>query len=647
MTMYIFDESDEYYRCPAGALKAPGTMSLSIKLRRGAATNPRVFLYPDGGGTFETAMRFDHVTGAYDVYKADIAIETAGLYWYNFLVDSFYGSSFSVPELAGSSFQITAYAPAETNPDWIQGGVIYHIFIDRFARGNPSEVVERRSGDERRMMFTYDDKHNDDDRRCVHDRRVGGERHASDVQPHPNRPGAILRPDWGGCPYYLPDERGIVHNNDFFGGDLYGIVEKLPYLEEMGVTCIYLSPVFEAASNHKYDTGDFMKIDSGFGGDKAFELLCTEAGKRGMKVILDGVFNHVGIDSTYFNRYGRYDNEGAFQGEHSPYRDWFMFREDGSYEAWWGIDLLPALNKRNEKCREFICGRNGVIAHWTKKGVSGWRLDVVDELPDEFLDPLCTAMKRENSKALIVGEVWEDASHKIAYSVRRRYFIGGQLDSVTNYPLKDALIACVKDGDVLRLADTMAALCRNYPANVLNSLMNIIGTHDTMRILTVLSGAYLPEGKTAMSQFRLSREEMETAKRRLKLASVLQFTLPGVPCVYYGDEAGMEGGEDPFNRRCYPWGGEDKELLAWYRNLSAIRRDNNCFIDGKYELAEARAGVFAFTRGGGAGRVLIAVNLSGEDRALAAGGFNFDILNSRAVDSLIVKAGEAGIFAIR
>ena len=646
MTMYIFDENDEFYRCPAGALKAPGVMKFSIKLLRSAASNPRIFLYPDGGGSQETVMHFDHVTGAYDVYSAQVDIGSPGLYWYSFLIDSSYGASFSVPELAGSSYQITAYAPAETNPDWIQGGVIYHIFIDRFARGGPGVRFERRSGRDRRAGCEreYDAG---DDRRDEYDRRMGGERNAGDFLPYANRPGAVLRPDWGGCPYFLPDERGIVHNNDFFGGNLYGIVEKLPYLEEMGVTCIYLSPVFEAASNHKYDTGDFLKIDSGFGGDEAFELLCDEAGERGMKVILDGVFNHVGIDSKYFNRYGRYAGPGAFQGSHSPYYDWFTFYENGKYDAWWGIDLLPALNKNNESCRDYICGEDGVIAYWTKKGVAGWRLDVVDELPDEFLDPLCNAMKRENPKALIVGEVWEDASHKIAYSVRRRYFIGGQLDSVTNYPLKDALIACVKDGNVLRLADTMAALCRNYPANVLNSLMNIIGTHDTMRILTVLSGAWYPEGKTAMSQFRLSGEELDTARKRLKLASCLQFTLPGVPCVYYGDEAGMEGGGDPFNRRCYPWGQEDWELIEWYKKLSQIRRDEPCFKDGKYELTEARAGVFSFTRGGGAGRVLTAVNLSEEDRVLVEDGFNFDLLKNEPVSELIVKAGEAGIFAVR
>jgi glycosidase len=365
-----------------------------------------------------------------------------------------------------------------------------------------------------------------------------------------------------------------------------------------------------------------------------------------MKVILDGVFNHVGSDSVYFNRYGRYDSVGAYQDYHSPYRDWFTFHDDGSYAAWWGIELLPAVNKLNKQYRDYICGKDGVIAHWARKGVSGWRLDVVDELPDEFLDPLCEAMRRENGGVFITGEVWEDASHKIAYSVRRRYFLGGQLHSVTNYPLKNAIIAYVKDGDILRLARTMTDLCRNYPKNVLDSLMNIVGTHDTMRILTVLSGAALPDGKQAMSHFRLSADELALAKKRLKLAAALQFTLPGVPCVYYGDEAGMEGGADPFNRVCYPWGHEDSDLLDWYKHLSRIRRGNSCFKDGEYKLIEARNGLFAFTRGSDEQRILVAVNVSDSERTLTAPGFDYDLIKNEHIDLLTVEAGKTGIFRI-
>ena len=599
--LYIFDENDESFRHPYGTIETPGTLSLSIKLARGAAVGLYVSLYPDNGTATEVEMDYVCVSGSYDIYECQLYIEQPGLYWYTFMLRMRNGDIVSVPRNDGGAFQITAHMPVALTPSWIQGGLIYHIFVDRFHRSPELRL----------------------------------------------RPGAIYRPDWGGCPYYLPDAEGIVHNNDFFGGDLYGIVEKLPYLKSMGVTCIYLSPVFDAASNHKYDTGDYMKIDLAFGGDSAFDTLCETATQWGMRIILDGVFNHVGIDSRYFNIYGNYDSIGAFQSEQSPYYNWFAFRDDGSYEAWWDIELLPAINKSDISHRDFICAPDGVIAHWTKKGVSGWRLDVVDELPDIFLYPLCEAIKREKSDALIIGEVWEDASNKIAYDVRRKYFLGGQLDSVTNYPLKNAIISCVKEGDVEQLAATMAMLSRNYPKYVLHSLMNVLGSHDTPRILTVLSDVEMPESKSEMEHFKLCANQLAIAKQRLRLASVLQFTLPGVPCVYYGDEAGMEGCLDPFNRRCYPWGNEDNSLLSWYINLSQLRKSHSCFVDGEYKLIEARDGLFAFTRGDDSHSLLIAVNASTGNKVINEDSYNFDLLCNAAVGAITVKAGEAGIFARR
>jgi len=596
--MYIFDENDKFYRNPTGAVEFTEDLTLQIKLRRGDARNPRVCVYPDGGEVEEIPLDYVEAIGNYDVYKIVLGFETAALYWYHFLIDTVHNGQMAIPEHPGGGFQITAFCPEKYKPNWIHGGLIYHIFVDRFK---------------------------------------------NDGKLRP-RAGAIQREDWGGCPYFLPDERGIVRNNDFFGGDLYGIIEKLPYLEELGVTCIYLSPVFKADSNHKYDTGDFMSVDEAFGGDEALEKLCKQANKHKMKVILDGVFNHVGSDSVYFNRYGNYNSAGAYNNKKSPYYDWFYWKDDGTYESWWGIELLPTLNKQSESYRDFICGKDGVIAHWMNRGVSGWRLDVVDELPDVLLDPLCQAMRRENKNVFISGEVWEDASHKIAYDVRRRYFLGGQLTSVTNYPLKNAIIAFVKDGDVSALAYAMAALCRNYPKYILDSLMNIIGTHDTMRILTVLGGEKYPKDKLSMSHYKLSEEELSRGKRRLRLASALQFTLPGVPCVYYGDEAGMEGCIDPFNRRCYPWGDEDMELLEWYKKLSKIRKENSSFKDGEYTLIEARDGLFAFTRGIGEDKILIAVNISDEDRSVTIKGFTKDLLSNRKIQTPTIKSKEVGIY---
>jgi glycosidase len=306
---------------------------------------------------------------------------------------------------------------------------------------------------------------------------------------------------------------------------------------------------------------------------------------------------------------------------------------------------MPAVNKQSEQYRDFLCSENGVVAHWMKKGVSGWRLDVVDEIPDILLDPLCKAMRREKDDVFIAGEVWEDASKKIAYSVRRRYFLGGQLNSVTNYPLKNAIIACVKDGDAGALAGAMAELCKNYPKTVLDSLMNIIGTHDTMRILTALSGADFPESKIDMSSFKLTEKELSLAKDRLKLAAALQFTLPGVPCVYYGDEAGMEGGADPFCRRCYPWGHEDMDLISWYKTLARIRKNHNCFVDGQYDLIEARDGLFAFTRGIDDDRILVVVNASDEGKTIAVPGFNYELIKNKKINEINIKPNSVRIYS--
>ena len=302
--------------------------------------------------------------------------------------------------------------------------------------------------------------------------------------------GKTTRRDWGGQPQYEP-VNGEMLNNDFFGGNLAGIRVKLPYLQELGVTCLYLSPIVEAYSNHKYDTADYRKVDPMFGTMEDFECLCREAGERGMRVICDGVFAHTGSDSVYFNRQGHYGEGGAWNDPNSPYRPWYFFHEDGGYDSWWGIDTLPRINKEDPSYREFINGKGGIVQHWLSHGASGWRLDVADELPAGFLTELVAAAKEQDPQALIVGEVWEDASNKIAYGVRMNYFRGDRLDSVMNYPLKDAVIRCVRHGDAAHLAETMETIWENYPHYIVHALMNHLGTHDSFRILTALAGEEL------------------------------------------------------------------------------------------------------------------------------------------------------------
>lgn len=456
------------------------------------------------------------------------------------------------------AFQWTVTTPAFRPPVCLQGGIMYHVFVDRFAVG--------------------------------------------DTIPHPpvpRRPDAVYNEDWyTGIPQHAKRPGGEVKNNEFFGGTLWGVAEKLPYLQSLGVTILYLSPIFRAYSNHKYDTGDYETVDASFGGDAAFAYLLKEAGKYGIRVICDGVFNHTGDDSRYFNRYGTYPDLGAYQSKESPYYSWYRFREyPDEYDCWWGVRVLPALHSDHADFRNYICGENGVLHQWMTRGVAGWRLDVADELADSFLYDLRRRVKTENPDAVIYGEVWEDASNKIAYDRRRRYFRGEQLDSVMNYPFRDGIIAFIRDRSAEALSRAVRTVLAHYPDGCTHLLMNLLGTHDTERILTALAAK--PAGELdndALALLSMTDDEKKRGRGLVKLASLLQFTLPGIPCIYYGDEAGMEGYRDPFNRRPYPWGREDGELLAWYHHLAEIRRGHKVFENGTTRILYAQNGVFDFVR---------------------------------------------------
>ena len=280
-------------------------------------------------------------------------------------------------------------------------------------------------------------------------------------------------------------------------------------------------------------------------------------------------------DSRYFNARGHYDELGAHQSKDSPYYEWFNFSEwPDRYSSWWGIYTLPETNEMNEKYLDYIVdSEDSVIRRWLRLGASGWRLDVADELPDEFIERLAAAARREKPDAMVIGEVWEDASNKVSYSRRRRYFQGGELDSVMNYPLRDGILAFLNGDAAENFAEKMECLRENYPREVFYNLMNIIGTHDTARALTVLGSR--PElwnaDKNTQAYTVLVGDARERAKRRLKMAAVIQFCMPGSPTIYYGDEAGMQGYGDPLNRRTFPWGHEDEELLYFYRTLCAER----------------------------------------------------------------------------
>ena len=459
----------------------------------------------------------------------------------------------------------------------------------------------------------------------------------------PVRPDAVVNSDWyDGVPEYPEYPGGFVKNNMFFGGTLWGIIEKLPYLKELGVDIIYLNPIFEAYSNHKYDTGNYMRVDAMFGGDEAFDALVREADKLGIGIILDGVFNHTGSDSIYFNKNGRYNSVGAYNSRESEYYDWYIFTDyPDEYESWWGIEILPKINGKNSAFREFICGENGVIKHYLKRGAYGWRLDVADELDEDMLKGIRAAAKSEKD-APVIGEVWEDASNKVAYDRRRHYFRGYELDSVMNYPLRRAVIDFLLKGDSEQIARITTELYMHYPKAVSDALMNFLGTHDTERILTVLGGEDISEKSNAeLSVYKMSRENREKATELLKLAYLIIATMPGVPCIYYGDEAGLEGARDPFNRKPYPWGRENGELVSWYKTVGSLRKSEPLFKDGYYRVLESDSGYFVYERFNDEKRIVVAVNRSNAERTLDVNGAS--LINGEERDGFIIRPMSADI----
>ncbi|MBR5444725.1 MAG: glycoside hydrolase family 13 protein [Clostridia bacterium] len=515
---------------------------------------------------------------------ADTSMDEGGLLYYHYRIHTadervlFYGGEEPAAltpltkDFAGER-QLLVYDAAYTAPAAFGEGILYHIFVDRFAKTGAA--------------LTHCKKN------------------------------AVIDPDWEkGVPQYGEYPGAEVANNVFFGGDLYGVAEKLDYIASLGTGTIYLSPVFEAASNHKYDTGDYLAVDPMFGGDRALENLCREAGKRGIRVILDGVFNHTGADSVYFNKEENYASVGAYQSQESPYAHWYHFREfPDTYECWWGVKILPRVNSGDSSYQRFIYEK--VIPKWMDAGVYGWRLDVADELTADFLEGLRRAVRERNPDAAIIGEVWEDASDKVSYGERRQYLLGRQLDGVMNYPLRDAVIAYVRDGDAEALRKGTEFLYRRYPKWASDNQMNFLGTHDTIRILTALGGEDQEAYTNAqLAEMHMTEAQRKTALARLKTAYALLAAMPGVPCVFYGDEAGMEGYRDPFCRRPFPWHNIDEDLLEFYRKIGRLRKAESVLKTGVLRLLQVTEEGVLFVRdpwNGEEYRIVVAVNRSGKN----------------------------------
>ena len=577
----MFNSRDPIYRNPVGAVAEGTPVHFKIRIPRDLKCSAaRLCVEEDSTKQVKIFdMFWCGMAGDYDEWwECHFTPETFGLYFYYFeiqtsrgirRIDRQWGSGgVGVIDNIGDrgSWQLTAYKKGFTTPDWLAGGILYQIFPDCFfnSKTKKSNIPE--------------DRH--------------------------------YHEDWFDEPEWRPDENGDVTNSDYFGGDLKGIEKKLPYLQKLGVTCLYLNPIFEAHSNHRYNTADYSKIDPMLGTEKEFKSLCAKAKKLGIRILLDGVFNHTGSDSIYFNKKGRYDAVGAYQSQESPYYPWYTFQQwPNVYESWWGFNTLPNVNETNPEYDTYINGDGGIVQKWLGLGASGWRLDVADELPDPFIDSLSDSAKRQDPDAIVLGEVWEDASNKTAYGIRRRYLLGGQLDSVMNYPFRDAVLGFLTGAKAEDMMEMILSVLENYPPQVVRLLMNHIGTHDTERAITVLAGEPMcNRGREWQCSCKMTKEQWKVGLKKMRLASLMQYTLPGVPCIYYGDEAGVEGYKDPFNRTGYPWGRENKELLAWYEKLGALRTAHLVFKEGEFIPVTACNGVMAYIRRCDSEEILIALN---------------------------------------
>jgi len=484
------------------------------------------------------------------------------LVWYSFRFDRSANSSVGLGregytgEREPEAFQLTVYEANDT-PDWFGRGVTYQIFPDRFCRVSVP-----------------------DPKGLVGDR--------------------IVHQNWNELMEYLPDEAGEIRNRDFFGGSLRGVLSKLDYLAELGVTTLYFCPIFESASNHRYDTADYGKIDPMLGTEEDFQALCQAAHRRGMRVMLDGVFNHTGSNSRYFNAKGFYPTVGAAQSTRSPYYNWYTFQSwPDRYDAWWGISTLPAVNEDQPSYRQYIIeDHDSIVRRWLRLGADAWRLDVADELPDDFIAAIRSAVREEKPDGFLLGEVWEDGSNKIAYSKRRRYLLGRETHGLMNYPFRSAALSYLGGGSGRDFMEAMENLRENYPRDAYYSAMNMLGTHDNPRILTILGarpGGPL-ETRTQRAFYRMSSEERERGIRLLMAGAILLYCFPGSPTVFYGDEAGMEGFEDPFNRGPFPWDSIDPALLRHYRILGRLRSTLVCLQKGDITYLYAQGQGLAFAR---------------------------------------------------
>lgn len=547
-----FNSWDKKFKNPFGTVQENTPTKWAIKVK-GQVQEAILWLTKNSETPVAYHMQFNPQI---EMYETEVTITSSGLYFYYFMIkqdDQVYyleRGSFGHGKITQNaqniqSFQLTCYAQPVPEESWYQNGVVYQIFPDRFNNGLPNgEVLGKKKN-----TFIY----------ATHE----------------------------DTPYYIKDEQGNIARWDFYGGNFAGIIEKIPYLKRLGISAIYLNPIFLATSNHRYDTVDFMKIDPMLGSLTAFKELVWLLHKNGIHLILDGVFNHVGKDSIYFQE--------AIKDQKSPYYYWFNFMEYPSqYRSWWGIKTLPEVNKSNPAYQNFIYSDGGVLSKWTKLGIDGWRLDVADELPMDFLKHIRQRLDKEKCP-VVIGEVWEDASHKFVNGVFRPYMSGDNLTGVMNYPARSFIISLLTKDDQIAAQDKFSQLVENYPGTFLKNCLNNIGTHDTERIKTVLDGN----------------------EKLVAIAFGLLMMLPGVPCIYYGDEAGLIGKKDPDNRRFFPWGRESEFLENTVRDLIHFRKKHLTLVDGKIGFIHVNSDINGLVRQKGEETIIFVFNKGKSEATLS------------------------------
>lgn len=641
------DSRDTLYRTPGGAVPAGSSVIIRFRTFHNDVTSVKLRVY-DLNASAQSL--YDMTPAATDVlcYQAGLENETCDFWaatltqsapdnlWYRFIVadgsDTDYYAD-NTPALDGglgatsddaidNSYALMFYDPAFQSPAWARSAFIYQIFPDRFRNGRSNN--DPNTGDVR-----YDDPVIDLPWGTLPE---GYCRNYADGDVNCPWRFDSTPPDWS-------PTKESPRGRDYFGGDIKGVDQELDYLQSLGVTTIYFNPIFDSASNHGYDTQNYYQIDPYFGTQKDWENLVKHANQRGMRIVVDGVFNHLSSDSSFFDRYHHYAADGACESATSTYRTWFTFRTplgsepspcvpstsggaDTYYDGWFGFDSIPVIQKTLAAVQAyFLTNANSVSRYWLNQGASGWRLDVMGDssFPNGYWETFRQVVKSTNNNALIIGELWQKDSTLL------RFLRGDRADTTMDYRLRDAVIGLLAPGnfDSKGFADSgrpllpsefaarIQSIREDYPDAAYYSLMNLLDSHDTERALWTLT-----PGAETTAEKEMNAANLSTGKRRLQLASLIQFTLPGAPTVYYGDEVGMTGDDDPDDRRAFPWpdtgGTIDASMLSHYTALSTLRRNLTPLVDGDLRvlLADDGAGSVAYGRKLGDKASIVVVNRS-------------------------------------